>query len=99
MKEVKTDKDRIYVFGDNIKDLEDEYVPTMTQAVIRMLDNAYVIMTKRDRRKNPSSYFNDSQFEEFKENLEMAISDLKSRSSKGKEIVFPNGGLGTGKES
>lgn len=54
-------------------------------------------MTKRDRRKNPSSYFNDSQFEEFKENLEIAINDLKWYSSKGKEIVFPSGGLGTGK--
>ena len=49
---------KVLLFGDNTNDrVNTHYVPTMTQAVIRGLDNAIGIDTKKDRGTSESSYF------------------------------------------
>lgn len=93
--EIKENTDKVYLFGDNTDDrLNTKYEPKSTQAVIRNLDNAIGIDTKKDRGTKNSSYFTDNDFNEFKEQVDKAISKAKNS---GKTIVIPKDGIGTGK--
>jgi hypothetical protein len=87
--------DKTFLFGDNTKDrLITKYVPKYTQAVIRGLPNAIGIDTKKNRYTNESSYFSDNDFNIFKKQVDEALFEAKSR---GKVIVLPEDGIGTGK--
>ena len=93
-KYVQNHPEKVFLFGDNLEDAKSGYIPTETQAVIRGLDNAIGIPTKRNRRKDNSSYFNNNDLEEFKKYVDDAI---QKALESGKEIVIPNDGIGTGK--
>lgn len=91
---VENNPDKVFLFGDNTRDrLVTKYVPSKTQAVIRGLDNAIGIDTKKDRGTNETSYFTDDDFDVFKSQVDETIAEAKSR---GKVIVLPSDGIGTG---
>ena len=93
--EVAKDTDHVYLFGDNTNDrVTTKYVPKSTQAVIRGLDNAIGIDTKKNRGTAPSSYFTNADFAKFKKQVDEAIAAAKAT---GKRIVIPADGIGTGK--
>lgn len=86
---------KVFLFGDNTNDrVNTKYVPSSTQAVIRGLPNAIGIDTKKDRGTNPSSYFSDADFTQFKKQVDDAIQMARSS---GKIIVIPADRIGTGK--
>jgi len=93
--EVAQQTDKIFLFGDNTDDrLNTKYIPSSTQAVIRGLDNAIGIDTKKNRGTGKDSYFTDSDFDVFKKQVDQAINQAKKT---GKIIVIPADGIGTGK--
>jgi len=93
--EVEKQKDKIFLFGDNTDDrLNTKYIPSSTQAVIRGLNNAIGIDTKKNRGTGKDSYFTDSDFDVFKKQVDQAINQAKKT---GKIIVIPADGIGTGK--
>ena len=93
--EVQAQPNKVFLFGDNTKDrLITKHIPMTTQAVIRGLKNSIGIDTKKNRYKNPDSYFSDDDFETFKIQVDAAI---KQAIDSGKIIVLPEDGIGTGK--
>ena len=93
--EVESQTDKVFLFGDNTDDrVNTHYVPTRTQAVIRGLDNAIGIDTKKNRGTSESSYFTDVDFDIFKAQVDEAI---QHAINSGKTIVIPADGIGTGK--
>ena len=87
---VKKDSDYIYLFTDNAKrtsgsnkikpnwytdkyGIEGNY-PTMTQAIIRGLENAFPITTMMDDNR---TQWTDDKFEEFKQIIDSEISEIK----------------------
>lgn len=92
---VASQTSKVFLFGDNTNDrVNTHYVPTMTQAVIRGLDNAIGIDTKKNRGTSEDSYFTDEDFDTFKAQVDEAI---QKAIDSGKTIVIPEGGIGTGK--
>ena len=94
---VARDTESVYVFGDNAEDAYTNFYPSRTQAVIRGLDNAFGIVTKRNRGTSYGSYIYNSDLEYFKTVVEASIDVLKEYQEEGKTIVFPADGIGTGK--
>nr|DAH00051.1 MAG TPA: hypothetical protein [Crassvirales sp.] len=93
--DVANQTSKVFLFGDNTNDrVNTHYVPTMTQAVIRGLDNAIGIDTKKNRGTSEDSYFTDEDFDTFKAQVDEAI---QKAIDSGKTIVIPEGGIGTGK--
>jgi hypothetical protein len=93
--EVAQQTNKVFLFGDNTDDrLNTKYIPSSTQAVIRGLDNAIGIDTKKNRGTGKDSYFTDSDFDVFKKQVDQAINQAKKT---GKIIVIPADGIGTGK--
>ena len=95
--QVARDVESVYVFGDNVDDYLNHYVPSSTQAVIRSLPNSCGIWTKKDRKWNDSSFFSDNDYSYFSEHLDTVIEMLYSYSDTGMTITFPSDGIGTGK--
>jgi predicted NAD-dependent protein-ADP-ribosyltransferase YbiA (DUF1768 family) len=85
---LKTNPDKIYVFGDNV---------TQTgkggQAIIRDEENAFGIPTKSSPNTYEKAYFNDKMYEANITQINRAIEKIKAD---GRPIVFPKDGLGTG---
>ena len=93
--DVANQTSKVFLFGDNTNDrVNTHYVPTMTQAVIRGLDNAIGIDTKKNRGTSEDSYFTDEDFDTFKSQVDEAI---QKAMDSGKTIVIPEGGIGTDK--
>ena len=93
--DVAKQSDKVFLFGDNTDDrVNTHHVPSMTQAVIRGLDNAIGIDTKKNRGTSEDSYFTDADYETFKAQVDEAI---QKAIDSGKTIVIPEGGIGTGK--
>lgn len=93
--DVANQTSKVFLFGDNTNDrVNTHYVPTMTQAVIRGLDNVIGIDTKKNRGTSEDSYFTDEDFDTFKSQVDEAI---QKAIDSGKTIVIPEGGIGTGK--
>lgn len=93
--EVAKQTDKVFLFGDNTNDrVNTHYVPHATQAVIRGLDNAIGIDTKKNRGTSADSYFTDADFDAFKAQVDEAI---QTALNMGKTIVIPADGIGTGK--
>lgn len=86
---VNKNKDKIYVFGDNL-----EKQGKGGQAIIRDCPNTFGIPTKRKPATTDDSYFSD-QKEEI-EAVKFALRELYVLMKGGYEIVFPKDGLGTG---
>ncbi len=94
--EVARDVDSVYVFGDNCKDAIGTFIPETTQACIRFLPNTIGISTKKDHYWNDHSFMNDNDIDLFSALVETAIGLIKVNLEKGKTIVFPSDGIGTG---
>lgn len=93
--DVANQTSKVFLFGDNTDDrVNTHHVPTMTQAVIRGLNNAIGIDTKKNRGTSEDSYFTDEDFDIFKTQVDEAI---QKAIDSGKTIVIPEGGIGTGK--
>lgn len=93
--DVANQTSKVFLFGDNTDDrVNTRHVPTMTQAVIRGLNNAIGIDTKKNRGTSEDSYFTDEDFDTFKTQVDEAI---QKAIDSGKTIVIPEGGIGTGK--
>ena len=93
--DVANQTSKVFLFGDNTNDrVNTHHVPTMTQAVIRGLNNAIGIDTKKNRGTSEDSYFTDEDFDTFKTQVDEAI---QKAIDSGKTIVIPEGGIGTGK--
>ena len=90
---VALDTDFVYLFGDNLSDAENGYVPYKTQAVIRGLPNAIGICTKRDRYVRDGSYLNDGDYGWFTVHVDTQI---RLALNSGKNIALPTMGIGTG---
>ena len=95
--QVARDVDSVYVFGDNIKDSIDLYVPKSTQACIRGLPNVVGVNTKVSRGWKRNDFFSDISLPTFKTLVEASIWKIYAYSESGKTIVFPSDGIGTGK--
>ena len=99
--EVEADPENIYVFGDNLADAETGYVPSVTQAVIRGLPNAFGIITKIDRKLSQESFLNDINFGQYRFYLYNILFSLRNKLKAGKNVYVPMKDgqilLGTGK--
>ena len=99
--EVEADPENIYVFGDNLADAETGYVPSITQAVIRGLPNAFGIITKIDRKLSQESFLNDRNFGQYRFYLYNILFSLRNKLKAGKNVYVPMKDgqilLGTGK--
>jgi len=94
---VASDKDAIYIFGDNTNDrVNTKYIPSMTQALIRGLPNAQGIDTKRDRGWRTSSYFTEKNLAIYQRYVDKVIQRLKEHLNNGETLVFPEDGVGSG---
>lgn len=90
---VEKDLDFVYLFGDNLSDAENCYIPSKTQAVIRGLPNAIGISTKRNRFTRDNSYLNNDDYDWFTVHVDTQI---KVALDSGKNIALPTMGIGTG---
>lgn len=88
---VKAVKDtHIFVFGDNAK-----RYGKGGQAIIRGLKNAVGIVTKKAPSMAEDSFFTDTELEANKALIDKDIASVKAK-AKGRTIVFPSAGIGTG---
>lgn len=87
-KTAKENRDKIYVFGDNLIGKGKK-----GQAVIRDEENAFGIPTKKNPGTAKEDYFTDSEIEENKKAIDLAIEKILKQE---KEVVFPKDGIGTG---
>jgi hypothetical protein len=91
-KDLKDNPNTIYLFGDNIK-----RVGLAGQArEMRGEANALGIPTKRVGDMQESSFFNDNDFEEFKNIVDSSFLHAFVHVYNGGQIVIPKDGLGTG---
>ena len=85
---LRQNRDKIYLFGDNL-----ERKGYGGQAIIRDEPNAFGIATKKKHGKSESSYFTDKDYDKAKIVID---TDIKKALSAGKTIVIPTKGIGTG---
>jgi len=86
---VRTNKDKIFVFGDNLIGQGKG-----GQAIIRDEKNAFGIPTKRLPSMSEEAFFSDKEDE--RKAVLSKLRELYKLSKSGIEIVFPKDGLGTG---
>ena len=86
--DVKTNPNKIYVFGDNT-----QRTGTGGQAQIRNNPNAMGIATKLAPSNAESAFMNDKDLAKNKAVIDGDIAKIKAT---GKDVVFPKDGLGTG---
>lgn len=86
--DVKSNPDKIYVFGNNVNDTGKK-----GQAIIRDNENAFGIVTKMKPATDKSAYFYDTKLEANKKAIDIDIQEIKED---GRTVVFPKDGLGTG---
>jgi len=85
---LRKNKDKVYLFGDNLLGRGKG-----GQAVIRDEPNAIGIPTKKAPSMDEGSFFDDADYLENVEAIDKAFAQIP----KGKEIVLPEDGLGTGR--
>jgi len=89
VKKCKANRNKIYVFGDNVL-----RKGKAGQAIIRNCKNSFGVITKRYPNNKHDSYLKDNEFD-----LKLVMNDLtklRYLMYKGNTIVFPRDGLGTG---
>ena len=86
--DVKSNPDKVFVFGDNV-----QRKGTKGQAQIRNNNNAMGIATKLAPSTDSSAYMSDKDFDNNKSIIDRDINKIKAT---GKTVVFPKDGLGTG---
>ncbi len=86
----KAKEKEYFVFGDNVADQASGYIPSSTQAVIRGLDNAIGINTKKNRGTENESYYTDNDYESWvSDQLIPFLEKCKEIINKGGKIIFP----------
>ena len=88
---VRANADKIFLFGDNL--LRKGYGGQA--GAMRDEPNAVGIPTKKKPSNAPDAFFSDTEFGQNKNAIDLAFSELDGR-AKGKVIVIPAAGLGTG---
>lgn len=86
--DVKANRNKVYVFGDNV-----QRVGTGGQAVIRNNSNAMGIATKLAPSMENSAFMSDKDLTKNKSIIDADIAKIKAT---GKTVVLPKDGLGTG---
>lgn len=81
----------LFIFGDN-----DAQFGKGGQAIIRDLQNAVGIPTKKYPTNHPTSFYSDMDLEENKKKISRAINHIIKISDQYEYIIFPEDGLGTG---
>jgi len=89
---VQENPDKIFVFGDN--DLREGYGGQAKE--MRGEKNTIGIVTKKEPFSNEDSYYTDDEFELNKKKINIDIKNIINEIKKGKTIVFPTNGIGTG---
>jgi hypothetical protein len=89
--DLKNNPNKVYIFGDN---LEGKGFGGQAKEM-RGEPNAVGIPTKKSPSMSEDSFFTDTEFINNKKAIDAAISKIP----KGKEIVIPSAGLGTGRAS
>jgi hypothetical protein len=89
--DVLNNPNTIYVFGDN-----DKKSGKKGQAVIRDAKNAFGIATKVKPSTVDGSYYDDENYNQITKRIEGQFKYLQQEVNKGKDVVFPGSGLGTG---
>lgn len=82
---------KIWIFGDN-----DMRIGNGGQSIIRGLDNAIGIRTKKSPSTSVDSYYSDDEYEENCKKIFEDILYIKSKLTEGNKIVFSKNGYGTG---
>lgn len=92
-REVASDPDSLYVFGDN-----DAKNGCKGQAVIRGLENAFGVPTKKFPRRDCKAFYSDKELRKNKQNIRRAIKLIVDALESGRyqRLVLPADGLGTG---
>ena len=93
IKDTRENPNYLFVFGDN-----DIKKGKKGQAVIRDEPNALGIPTKKFPSFNISSFYYDSEFEDNKKKIDLAINNIIKNFMKKKytRLVIPSNGFGTG---
>jgi len=86
--DLKRNRDKIFLFGDNLQ--ETGYSGQAKE--MRGEPNSIGIPTKKSPDMNEESFFTDNEFEDNKRTIDEAFVKIP----KGKTIVVPSSGLGTG---
>jgi hypothetical protein len=81
----------LFIFGDN-----DEERGHGGQAIIRDLENAAGVPTKRSPHWHNSAYYTDEDYDAQCERIRKAFDIIVERAAGYERVVFPSGGLGTG---
>ena len=88
VQDVRNNPDKIYVFGDN-----NQRKGKGGQAIIRNEENAFGISTKIAPARTEDAYMSDRN---IGENMDVIDHDIDKILSDGREVIFPEDGLGTG---
>jgi len=86
---VKSNPNKIYLFGDNL-----ERTGKGGQAIIRDEPNAFGIATKKAPRRDEAAFFTDADYDEA---IKIIDQDIQKALADGRTIVIPKAGLGTGR--
>lgn len=88
---VSSNSNKIFVFGDN-----NARVGKGGQAIIRGLENAVGIRTKKGPSKKDAAFYTDKELSDNKLKIDEDVLNIKRLSILGKTIVFSKNGYGTG---
>jgi DNA polymerase elongation subunit (family B) len=89
---VKDNPDKIFIFGDN--DLREGFGGQAKE--MRNEKNAIGIVTKKAPSTTDDCYYNDDEFELNKKKINLDLKIIINEIKKGKCIVIPSSGIGTG---
>ena len=89
---VKETPNKVFIFGDN--DLREGFGGQAKE--MRGENNTIGIVTKKKPNTTSDSYFTDDELENNKKKINADIKQILNQIKKGKTIVFPKNGIGTG---
>jgi len=89
--DIKSNAEKIFIFGDN-----DLRIGTGGQAVIRNCSNTFGIRTKKKPSNSGDSFYSDDDYDFNTQKILQDILQIKYLQVSGKQLVFSNGGYGTG---
>ena len=89
---VKANPDKIFVFGDN--DIREGLGGQAKE--MRGESNAIGIVTKKSPQTTDDAYYTDDEFDLNKTKINIDIKNVMGEIKKGKTVVFPSNGIGTG---
>lgn len=88
---VKSNPDKIYVFGDN-----NLRTGKKGQSIIRDCPNTIGLRTKKKPSTSTDSYYTDDEYSQNRSLIQEDVENIKWEMLTGKTIVFSSGGYGTG---